>query len=167
MQTPVRTNDLLNALHYILQSSKSPEVAKAFPGLLLSQNGTAEQSPVREDERGDAVPLHNPDSAETAAAAPHAEDNPNSRAEIFLAGDDYYRAKAQLITDEQILLRVLCFEMNVEHPHKYLLNICRLLQCGQPLIQLAVCLVKDPLMFLPSPLLKAVLLALPYAIVVQ
>ncbi len=166
MQTPVRTNDLLNALHYILHSSKSPELAKAFPGLLLSQNGTAEQSSVTEDERGDAVPLHNPDSVETAADTPHAEDNSNSRAEMgLLAGDDYYRAKEQLITDEQILLRILCFEMNVEHPHKYLLNICRLLQCGQPLIHLAVCLVKDPMMLLP--ILKAVLLALPHVIAVR
>lgn len=143
-QTPVRTNDLLNALQYVLQPGNSRELAEAFPGLLLSQQTTADQSASNQPQHDTAVPSEQPTSA-TARA-----DNNASRSRAgtaipemgLLAGDDYYRAKEQLITDEQILLRILCFQMNIEHPHKYLLNICRLLQCGQPVTQLALCLVR-------------------------
>ena len=133
----MRTNDLLNALHYILQPSNGPELSKAFPGLLLSSGVTAEQ------QRDEVTMVDAATSVEAAAPIPGTAENAPSRAEMgFLAGDDYYVAKEQLITDEQILLRILCFEMNVDSPQKYLLNLCRLLQCSQPVIRLAVCLVR-------------------------
>ncbi|CAL5224658.1 g7377 [Coccomyxa viridis] len=138
-ETPVRTNDLLNALHYILQPRNGPELCEAFPGLLLSMRVTAEQQ-----RDGDPAPIDAAHPTEAPANFPETDEKSASRAEMgFLAGDDYYMAKEQLITDEQILLRILCFQMNVESPQKYLLNVCRLLQCSQPLIQLAVCLVND------------------------
>ncbi len=136
----MRTNDLLNALHYILQSSNGPELSEAFPGLLLNRKITAEQ---QRDEDTASANAANP--TEAASNSPETGEDAASRAELgFLAGDDYYMAKEQLITDEQILLRILCFQMNVDSPQKYLLNLCRLLQCSQPLIQLAVCLVRTP-----------------------
>ena len=135
----MRTNDLLNALHYILQSSNGRELCKAFPGLLLSRKGTAEQQRDEDTASADAA---NPTAV--LASSPETGGNAANKAEMgFLAGDDYYMAKEQLITDEQILLRILCFQMNVDSPQKYLLNLCRLLQCSQPLIQLAVCLVRQ------------------------
>ena len=158
LQTPVRTNDLLNALHYILQPSSGPELAHAFHGMLLRRTTPAEQSLVEQHDNG--VPRQDLESAEGPTPVPHAKDNAATRAETgFLAGDDYYAAKEQLITDEQILLRILCFDLNVESPHKYLLNLCRLLQCSQALNQLAVCLVRvsPPLLFehLPHMLMNA------------
>ena len=138
VQTPVRTNDLLNALQYILDPGNKPELTKAFPGLLLSQQRTADPKADKQHEQEFAILL--------AASSPAADAADASVSNLpqpgLLAGDDYYRAKEQLITDEQILLRILRFEINVEHPHKYLLNICRTLQCGQPLTQLALCLVR-------------------------
>ena len=137
LQTPVRTNDLLNALHYILQPSNGPVLADAFPGRLLSREVTAEQLPHRQQDT-----MQDSDPAERAAPTTDAENNSGRQADVdLLAGDGYYTAKEQLITDEQILLRVLCFAMSVESPHKYILNLCHLLQCSQPLIQLAVCMV--------------------------
>jgi hypothetical protein len=58
-----------------------------------------------------------------------------------LAGEQYYAAKDQLIMDEQLLLRILRFQIHVEHPHKFLLNMCHVLRCSQPLASLALCLV--------------------------
>lgn len=135
----MRTNDLLNALHYILQPSNGLELSKAFPGLLLSRGAPAEQ------QHDEDTAIAAAQSVEASAPLPGTAENAASVAEIgFLAGDDYYTAKERLITDEQILLRILCFEMDVDSPQKYLLNLCRLLQCSQPLIQLAVCLVRAP-----------------------
>ena len=143
MQTPVRTNDLLNALHHITLPSSGPELAKGFPGMLLRRNAAAEQRLMDPD---DGVPSQETASAEGAASGPRIEGDTASRAEAgFLAGDDYYVAKEQLITDEQILLRILGFELNVASPHKYILNLCRLLRCSRPLIQLAICLVRTPI----------------------
>ena len=146
VQTPVRTNDLLNALQYISDPGNRPELTKAFPGLLLSQQHTADTQTDKQHDQESAAGL-----AASSPAATAADDSASNLPQPgLLAGDDYYRAKEQLITDEQILLRVLRFEINVEHPHKYLLNICRTLQCGQPLTQLALCLVRF-LHNLPAP----------------
>ena len=139
MQTPVRTNDLLNALQYILHPCNSRELAQAFPGLLLHQQSAVfDNSTSQPDEHGEPAQLHSPKEY-----ASQAEGSSGSRLQKgLLAGDDYYAAKEQLITDEQILLRILCFEITVEHPHKYLLNLCSVLHCKKPLIQLALCLVR-------------------------
>ena len=139
MQTPVRTNDLLNALQYVLDPGNRPELTKAFPGVLLSQLCTADSKTDKQHQQESDAILLAASSSATSAADESASSLPQPG---LLAGDDYYRAKEQLITDEQILLRLLRFEINVEHPHKYLLNICRTLQCGQPLTQLALCLVR-------------------------
>ena len=146
VQTPVRTNDLLNALQYISDPGNRPELTNAFPGLLLSQQHTADTQTDKQHDQESAAGL-----AASSPAATAVDDSASNLPQPgLLAGDDYYRAKEQLITDEQILLRVLRFEINVEHPHKYLLNLCRTLQCGQPLTQLALCLVRH-LHNLPAP----------------
>ena len=147
VQTPVRTNDLLNALQHILDPGNRPDLTKAFPGFVLSQQHAADPITDRQHEQESPVGL----AASSPAASPADESASSLLQPGLLAGDDYYRAKEQLITDEQIVLRILRFEINVEHPHKYLLNICRSLQSGQPLTQLALCLVR-PLHKVSAPL---------------
>lgn len=120
MQSPVRTNDLLNTVQYVTRSQDSSAFLRAFPGLVIS--GSPSISAVQDESRDEGT-VHAPRSG-------------------FLAGDQYYTAKDQLIMDEQILLRVLRFEIGVEHAHKYLLNMCQILQSNEPLAQLATCLVR-------------------------
>ena len=125
MQSPVRTNDLLNAVRYVTNPQESSALGAAFPVLLdpdASMSGTMAETPQLDRSANDS-----------------AEQAPRSG---FLAGDEYYAAKDQLIMDEQILLRVLRFEISVQHAHKYLLNFCHVLRCSQPLAQMALCLVR-------------------------
>lgn len=125
MQSPVRTNDLLNAVRYVTSPQDTSALAAAFPGLLVSEASTS----------GTTAETCQPDRSANGSA----EQAPSSG---FLAGDEYYAAKDQLIMDEQILLRVLRFEISVQHAHKYLLNMCQLLRCSQPVAQMALCLVR-------------------------
>ena len=121
MQTPLRTNDLLNAIKYVFTPDDSSSLQRSFPGLLAPM----QPSPGQADGAS-------ADTEAESAAAPEGG---------YLAGDAYYAAKDRLIMDEQVLLRVLRFSISIEHPHKYLLNMCRLLGCSQPLAHLATCLV--------------------------
>ena len=127
MQTPLRTNDLLNATKYVSTPDDNAALQRAFPGLLAASQPTSAQA-----VGASGMPA---DVDTDTAAAPEGG---------FLAGDAYYSAKDQLIMDEQVLLRVLRFSISIEHPHKYLLNMCRLLGCSQPLAHLATCLVSVP-----------------------
>ena len=126
MQTPLRTNDLLNAIKYVFTPDDSGTLQRAFPGILAARQPSSEQALMPADietETGTKTEI---------SAAPEGGS---------LAGDAYYAAKDQLIMDEQVLLRMLRFSINIEHPHKYLLNMCHLLGCSQPLAHLATCLV--------------------------
>ncbi len=125
MQSPVRTNDLLNAVRYVTSPRDSSALAAAFPSLLDSD------TPVS----GTMAEAHQPEGSANGSI----EQVPRPG---FLAGDEYYAAKDQLIIDEQILLRVLRFEISIQHAHKYLLNMCHVLRCSQPLAQMALCLVR-------------------------
>ena len=60
-----------------------------------------------------------------------------------LVGEQYYTKKQQLILDEQILLRVIDFNIVAEHPHKYLLNFARTIKASCELVQLAICVLND------------------------
>ncbi|CAL8464590.1 g4125 [Coccomyxa elongata] len=127
-ESPVRTNDLLNAVRYVTSPRDSSALAVAFPSLLVSDASAS----------GTTAETHQPDGIANGSL----EQVPRPG---FLAGDEYYAAKDQLIMDEQILLRVLRFEISVQHAHKYLLNMCHVLRCSQPLAQMALCLVNDSL----------------------
>ena len=60
-----------------------------------------------------------------------------------LVGARYYAAKARLMRAEQVVLRLTNFQLSFQHPHKYLLNMTRAVQCPAATVQLAVCLVND------------------------
>jgi len=102
VQATVRTNDLLNAVHFVA--------------------GAVQQL----------------DSAVTSG-------NPLSKTPEFgaIVGQEYYALKETLITDEQILLRTINFEIVVEHPHKYLFNFGKLINAKFSLIQMAVSILND------------------------
>ncbi len=71
--------------------------------------------------------------------------NPVSKSPAFgaIVGQEYYALKETLITDEQILLRTINFEIVVEHPHKYLFNFGKLINAKFSLIQMAVSILND------------------------
>jgi hypothetical protein len=60
-----------------------------------------------------------------------------------LVADDYYRAKQALITAEQVLLRVLHFQVDIQVPHKPLLHYCSTLRLTQQQSAAAVRLMND------------------------
>lgn len=64
-----------------------------------------------------------------------------------LVGEQYYSRKQQLILDEQSLLRAIDFNIVVQHPHKYLLNFAKTVQASCNVVQLAICLLNDSLVF--------------------
>jgi hypothetical protein len=130
VQSPVRTNDLLNAVRYVTSPQDSTALAQAFPGLQIIDTSASSTATESSQPAGDANAA---DANGLAASGPRAG---------FLAGDEYYAAKDQLIIDEQLLLRLLRFEVGVQHAHKYLLNMCHVLGCSQPLAQMATCLVR-------------------------
>lgn len=132
MQTPLRTNDLLNAVVYIFRPDDATRLHQAFPELLPSH---AQQVAPDAEQATQGLSYASASAEPTGEAAPEGG---------FLAGQAYYAMKEQLISDEQVLLRVLRFQLALEHPHKHLLNMCRLLCCSRPLTQLATCLVRAP-----------------------
>lgn len=71
--------------------------------------------------------------------------SPVSKSPAFgaIVGQEYYALKESLITDEQILLRTINFEIVVEHPHKYLFNFGKLINAKCSLIQIAVSILND------------------------
>lgn len=121
MQSPVRTNDLLNAGRYLAHATDRQLIEAAFPGLQSKQ------------------PLS--DAVHAQLSIDVATDTQSFSNATFLAGNEYYAAKDQLIMDEQTLLRVVGFDIHVIHPHRFLLNMCHVLRCSQQLTQLALCLV--------------------------
>eukprot|EP00877_Chromochloris_zofingiensis_P003720 jgi/Chrzof1/13349/Cz07g29230.t1 len=75
------------------------------------------------------------------------QDNTVQHTATVVVGDDYYAAKDQLLIAEQHVLRVMQFQVNIDHPYKYLLNLCNLLQVSKPTAAAAVCLLNDCLTF--------------------
>ena len=55
----------------------------------------------------------------------------------------YWKTKAQLIDLEQLILRVLHFDVEIQLPYAFLFNYCRSLRCGGPFVQLAMHFVHD------------------------
>lgn len=51
-----------------------------------------------------------------------------------------------LLQDEQLLLRVLLFQVHVELPHPLLLNLSRSLGSPTGVVQMAVCILNDTLL---------------------
>ena len=66
---------------------------------------------------------------------------------IALVGQSYYAVKQDLIFDEQLLLRSINFDIVVEHPHKYLLNFAKAIGATHSLVQMAVSLLNDSIIY--------------------
>ena len=64
-----------------------------------------------------------------------------------IVGEQYYARKRQLILDEQIVLRAIDFNIVVDHPHKYLMNFAKTIKASSELVQLAVCVLNDSLVY--------------------
>ncbi len=108
MQASVRTNDLLNAVHFVNVHFQA--------------------------ERPGAIPLPTSQLQNQAKFS-------------ALVGQQYYALKQTLIMDEQLLLRTINFDIVVEHPHKYLLNFGKLTDATHSLIQMAVSILNDSLIY--------------------
>jgi hypothetical protein len=65
----------------------------------------------------------------------------------IVVGDDYYAAKEQLFVTEQVVLRIMRFQLEVEQPHKYLFNFCRLLDVQQQLAAAAAAVLNDAIAY--------------------
>ncbi|GAX77593.1 hypothetical protein CEUSTIGMA_g5037.t1 [Chlamydomonas eustigma] len=75
-----------------------------------------------------------------------------------LTGQAYYTAKASLLSQEQQILRVLQFRLNlVEQPYTYMFSILKTIQASSALVQSSVCVMNDvgtfSAMFLDYPAL--------------
>jgi hypothetical protein len=123
LQASLRTNDLLNAVRYLQHQQ---------PALLEGVNRGGEPG----IEPGVTVGDGGGAQAGQTAECP------------MLVGDAYYDAKARLINDEQVLLRVLCFDIGVEQPHKYLYCFAKTLLAPGIVVRLATCIVNDTLVYL-------------------
>lgn len=121
-QAPVRTNDLLNAVQYLLKCQQQDADSASPIGLFFS-NQPALQS------------LHQQQQQQQRRDSP----------QWVLVGEDYYSKKQTLVDNEQLLLRHIQFNLLVDHPHRYLFNFARLLGCQNKLVQLALCIVNDSL----------------------
>ena len=65
----------------------------------------------------------------------------------IIAGQEYETVKSQVYRSEQILLRETRFNLAFELPAPFLLNFARCLRCSRPLVQLALFLENDSLVF--------------------
>lgn len=50
--------------------------------------------------------------------------------------------RQELIHDEQVVLRLLHFQLHVQHPHVWLLNVCETMGAPPKVVALATCLVR-------------------------
>lgn len=60
-----------------------------------------------------------------------------------VVGSVYRATKNQLLTDEQVLLRLTQFEMVAPQPHKYLLAYAAAANCSRQAARMATCLLND------------------------
>eukprot|EP00887_Chlorella_sp_A99_P006180 scaffold3.g6180.t1 len=114
-EAPLRTNDLVNAVFYLLASPDAPAPPDPVAG--------AAEPPLPPAEQQRLQPLTKAD---------------------MLVGEAYTRQKDLLIQqDEQTLLRVLQFRIDVEQPHKYLFCFCRVIGATRAEVGVATCLLND------------------------
>ncbi|GAB4815395.1 hypothetical protein N2152v2_002441 [Parachlorella kessleri] len=130
-ESALRTNDLLNAVRHL------HEAALKQPG--GSQPGRMWEAAA--DAEGIAPP--------EGGAGMGSQSSLGEQCPV-LVGDAYYVAKAQLIHDEQVLLRMLRFDIGVEQPHKYLYCFAETLKAPGVIVRLATCLVNDSLVYLQT-----------------
>lgn len=124
-EAALRTNDLLNVIHY------------------LSQHSTFSWSS-HTKQRADHSE-HNQTTNKNSTVLNLTLNMPGCD---FLVGDSYYAAKAQLIADEQLLLRLLHFNIYVEQPHKYAYCLAKVWQSSNKVLRLATCILNDVLVYL-------------------
>eukprot|EP00239_Pterosperma_sp_CCMP1384_P002372 CAMPEP_0197850102 /NCGR_PEP_ID=MMETSP1438-20131217/14235_1 /TAXON_ID=1461541 /ORGANISM="Pterosperma sp., Strain CCMP1384" /LENGTH=331 /DNA_ID=CAMNT_0043463081 /DNA_START=233 /DNA_END=1225 /DNA_ORIENTATION=- len=154
-EAPRRISDILN----LMRSLQSPLENLAIPKPITSLIGELSLEPSKQadaamvDEQGEA-------SAGPGAAA----DGERAQGEASTSGGSkgwsveedggkgvlvdsrYYTAKEELLEYEAAVLKAMQFDVFVLHPHKYLLNYSRALNCSQPVIQLAFGMVNDCVM---------------------
>lgn len=144
LQVVVSTSALLNTLHYLRHNAGSSLVCDAFPSLAPPLPQRAREAQI--DPSLPSISAHPPPSgasnddrcaaheagtgagassatAATAATAGAAAGSSGGA----LVGAAYYAAKAALLHGEQVLLRLLRFNVAVEHPFRHLFAFCRLL----------------------------------------
>jgi hypothetical protein len=66
---------------------------------------------------------------------------------VVVVGDQYYAAKDRLFAAEQVVLRLMSFQLGVDQPHKHLLNFCKLLGASRTATAAAVCILNDTLAY--------------------
>ncbi|KAF8060072.1 hypothetical protein HT031_005011 [Scenedesmus sp. PABB004] len=66
---------------------------------------------------------------------------------VVAVGDVYYAAKDRLFTAEQVLLRLMGFQLVVPQPHKHLFNFCRLLGASRAVAGAGAALLNDALAY--------------------
>lgn len=64
-----------------------------------------------------------------------------------LVGDSYYKAKEHLISAEQVLMRVIRFQVTADHPHKHVMRICSELNTTSGMLRSSICLLNDCLTY--------------------
>lgn len=87
------------------------------------------------------VSMNNLLNAVTYAITPHTEDPK------FCVGNVYYRHKEQLLWAEQLLLRLLRFDVCVDSPYECCFRMCSLVNASKATARVAVLLLNDCLEF--------------------
>jgi hypothetical protein len=116
----VSTNQLINTARLLADASQHAQLRALAPWpfkhqqqQLSGQPGTNQQQRQQQQQQ-----QQQPKSAAAAAAA---------HASALVVGDAYYAAKQRLFHAEQVVLRLMRFELGSAQPHKHLLNLCRTL----------------------------------------
>ena len=104
------------------------------------------QASIRTNDLLNAVHIMATSPTATSAAE---EPAPDASAPGFtaLVGQSYYNLKQMLILDEQHLLRTIDFDIVVEHPHKYLLNLAKAIDAKHSLVQTSISLLNDSIVY--------------------
>ena len=72
-----------------------------------------------------------------------------------VVGQQYYALKQTLIADEQFLLRTINFDIVAAHPHKYIFNFGSLIGIKHTVMQLAVSILNDSVVYTKLCLLQS------------
>eukprot|EP00899_Mesostigma_viride_P027736 jgi/Mesvir1/8147/Mv25344-RA.1 len=89
------------------------------------------------------------DGADHAPAAPAAGGKMGGEEGEWevLVGAKYYEAKDELLMEEQVVLRSIQFQVSIDLPYRYLLNLCHAVRASKALAQVAVYAVNDSLVY--------------------
>jgi len=143
LQVHVSTNQLINTARVLADPSQQHLLQVLAPMQQQQQQqqhttgATAQHAAAGTTAAHQAAPEH----AASAAGDAAVQQLPASQA--IVVGDEYYAAKEQLFVAEQVVLRLMRFELGVEQPHKHLFNFCRLLGLQQEQSAAAVCVLND------------------------